>query len=130
MRRAVGWVTAASVAGAIAMAFLVPSAGADPPTQQGWWWTANQGPGPFGIPVPPPPPPPDVPADGLLVQGGSSDTSPSAYAAVVYDVPAGATVGQLTLAVTPNSGTTPAATVRACALTNPTQIAAWARAQL
>src|SRR5947209_941060 len=53
--------------------------GADEPTRQGWWWQGNQG----GASAPAPP---DVPADGLYVQGGTSNDQPFAYAAVLFNL--------------------------------------------
>lgn len=87
---------------------------ADAPSQAGWWTATNPGAG-FGIPSPPPPP--DVPPNGLLIEGGQS--SPTAYAAVVYDVPQGAAVGKLTLTVATQGGqpdATPATNLQACPL--------------
>ena len=88
-----GWGTAAAAAG---------------PSQQGWWY-ATGGIGPAAAP--------DVPADGLLIQGGASVDSPTAFAALVYSLPTGAATGTLTLEVVPNSGTVPNAGVKACRLT-------------
>ena len=112
-RRAAPLAVVLALGWTVALVGLAPGAGAEAATAQGWWTAANPG----GTPVAPPAPP-DVPADGLLVQGGSSDASPTAYAALVYDVPAGASVGPLTLAVAAGSGSTPAATPRACPLTS------------
>lgn len=90
---------------------------ADPAPQQGWWTITNAegADGPLEPPIPP-----DVPPDGLLVQGGSSEGAPTAYAALVYQPSADATVGALTLAIAPGSGSTPGATLQACPLTRPT----------
>jgi hypothetical protein len=98
--------------------FVNGSAGAEPPGQQGWWTVTNPGPAPEGLPVPTPPPPPDVPSGGSLVQGGPS--SPNAFAALVYQLPQGAKVGELTLKVASGSATTSGTTLEACPLTNPT----------
>jgi hypothetical protein len=98
--------------------FVNGSAGAEPPSQQGWWTVTNPGPAPEGLPVPTPPPPPDVPSGGSLVQGGPS--SPNAFAALVYQLPQGAKVGDLTLKVASSSATTSGRTLEACPLTNPT----------
>lgn len=87
---------------------------ADAPSQAGWWTATNAGAG-FGIPSPPPPP--DVPPNGLLVEGGQR--SPTAYAAVVYDVPQGAVVGKLTMTVATEGGqpdATPATNLQVCPL--------------
>jgi hypothetical protein len=111
-------VAALAVAFLASVAMIVTGipANADAPTQQGWWIAANPG----GLPTAPAQPAaPDVPADGLLIEGGPSQTSPTAYAAVIYDVPKGATVGSLTLTVAPNSGTTPATSIQVCPLKTP-----------
>jgi hypothetical protein len=83
---------ALAVTGVLAFA---PAASAEAPVTQAWWWSGS------AIPSAPP----DVPADGLLVQGGPS--APTAYAAVRFEVPGTATVGALTLhlsgTATPNS---------------------------
>src|SRR3954451_17374088 len=103
----VGMATTAMAAG------MMASASADEPVQQGWWTATNPG----GLPTVPAPLPPDVPADGLLVQGGPN--GPTAFAAVVYSFDAGATVGQLTLTVARPSATTPAAALQVCPLGSP-----------
>lgn len=95
--------------------FTSSPAAADAPAETGWWTSVNPG-SVLGSPTPPPPP--DVPAHGLLVEGGSDSSSPTALAAVVYQVPANAIAGQLTLTVAPNSATTPAATLQLCPLSN------------
>ena len=63
--------------GAIAIATIgltsVPAA-ADAPRDQGWWTVTN-----------PLPPLPDVPARGLLVQGGGGG-APTAVAAILYEL--------------------------------------------
>jgi hypothetical protein len=121
----------------LALCGLARPSGADAPTQQGWWWTANSSTpalpvtGLPGVPLPAPaapsaalPAPPDVPTNGLLVEGGLSVTAPIAYAAIVYSVPSGYAVTTLTLTVTPNSATTttagydatPKATLQVCPL--------------
>lgn len=107
------------VAGTLALSASVLLLGggpvqADAPSQAGWWTATNPGAG-FGIPSPPPPP--DVPPDGLLVEGGQR--SPTAYAAVVYDVPEGAAVGNLTITVATEGGqpdATPATNLQVCPL--------------
>jgi hypothetical protein len=90
---------------------------ADAPIVQGWWTTTNQN---DALPVTPPglpvTVPPDVPADGLLVQGGAAEDSPNAYAALVYDLDAGSAAQRLVLNVSPNSATTPQAGLKVCAL--------------
>jgi hypothetical protein len=104
------------------MALGVVSAGparAAAPRDQGWWTVTN--PGTTALPVAPPAPvpgPPDVPANGLLIQAGPGG-APTAYAAVLYELDPGTTAGQLTLAVAPNSVTTPKATLQLCPLLQP-----------
>lgn len=95
------------------------AASAQAPTQQGWWTATNPG-SMQGLPGPPAPP--DVPADGLLVEGGTSSTpgaqnsAPTAYAALAYPLAPGSTVGKLTLPVAPASASTPNATLQLCPL--------------
>lgn len=86
---------------------------ADAPTQQGWW-TALSVTTPVGETVTAPKPA-DVPANGLLIEGGPS--TPFAIAAVVYYMQEGATASTLSLPVAPNTGTTPNTTLQLCALT-------------
>ena len=93
----------------------VAPAGADAPAGTGWWTSANPG-SVLGSPTPPPPP--DVPAHGLLVEGGPDSSSPTALAAVVYQLPANTIADRLTLTVAENSATTPAATLQLCPLSN------------
>src|ERR1017187_2829247 len=101
----------------VAVAGFSPSAGAASPAQQGWWTVANSGPAPGGLPGLAPPAPADVPSNGLLIEGGAAAASPIAFAALVYPLPTGATVGPLTLSVAPNSGAAPATTLQVCPLT-------------
>ena len=104
--------------------------------QHGWWWQANPG-SQQGLPTASPSPA-DVPAQGLLVEGGpgsgqgSADTcSPlaaapatacDAYGGLVFAVPDGTTVTALTLTVYDPSGTgmapdtTPGSTLELCPL--------------
>ena len=91
-------------------------AGAETPSQQGWWTATN--PGSIGG-SPAPPASPDVPPGDLLVEGGMAASSPTAFAALVYQLAPGATVGTLSLQVAPRSATTPDATLELCALANP-----------
>jgi hypothetical protein len=118
MRRVLAALAGTAVASLGVLGLGGGSAVADSPTDQGWWWVANQ-----GDPAPAPPTPPDVPADGLLVQGGQ--TSPSAYAGLIYELPKGASADSLTLKVAtsgPNGnavGTVPNATLELCPLTKP-----------
>ena len=91
-------------------------AGAMAPDQQGWWTSLDAGSVPE-VGSLPSPAPPDVPAQGLLVEGPSS--SPVAYAALVYYLPAGATATTLTLTIAANSASTPKTTLELCPLVNP-----------
>jgi hypothetical protein len=98
------------------------SAGA--PDQQGWWTLTNVGlASQTGLAVPAPPAPAGVPANGLLIEGGSGPDSPIAYAAVVYSVPVAASARSLTLTVATGSVSAPASTLRICRLVNPIPIA-------
>ena len=94
----------------------VPAASAAAPAAAGWWTSLNPG-STLGSPTPPPPP--DVPSDGLLVEGGA-DSSPTAFAALVYELSPGMAAGKLTLTVAANSGTPPGSTLQLCPLSNPT----------
>jgi hypothetical protein len=98
------------------------SASATAPSEQGWWTTLNPGTiGGVGLV----PAPPDVPAKGMLVEGGpgstpgASDGGALAYGAVLYKIPAGAELGSLTLTVAPDSLTTPDSALELCALDHP-----------
>jgi hypothetical protein len=97
----------AAAAAVMALGVVPTAAHADAPRDQGWWTVTN-----------PVPAPPDVPARGLLVQGGGGG-APTAIAAVLYELNSGATAGTLTLAVAPNSATTPGATLQLCPLLQP-----------
>jgi hypothetical protein len=89
----------------------LPAVRADAPVDSGWWTQANP-----GAPAPVPAvAPPDVPADGLLVQGGATD--PVAFAGLIYEPEVGATAKQLVLKVVSPSGTTPNAVLKLCPLT-------------
>lgn len=102
--------TALALVGASAcIGFAAPPAFADAPADQGWWTLLNPG-GPAPTAAPP-----DVPADGLLVQGGS-DGSPVALAALVYEPELGATPEKLVLKVAADSATTPHASLQLCPL--------------
>jgi hypothetical protein len=96
----------ACLTGAVAILTAGPAA-ATAPRDQGWWTMTN-----------PLPAPPDVPARGLVIQGGASG-APTAFAAVLYELDPGTTAGKLTLAVAPNSLTTPSATLQVCPLLQP-----------
>jgi hypothetical protein len=115
MKRLVGIVASLFIATPGLLWFTSSPAAADAPAETGWWTSVNPG-STLGSPTPPPPP--DVPAHGLLVEGGPDSSSPTALAAVVYQLPANAKAGQLTLTVAPNSATTPAATLELCPLSN------------
>jgi hypothetical protein len=113
---------AAGIAGATTALLIGPAAAtawAQAPAQAGWWTQANPG-SVEGSPAAPAPP--DVPAGGLLIEGGTastagaSDAGATAFGAVVYPEAAGQSPGTLTLAVAPGSGTTPAATLELCLL--------------
>jgi len=101
MKRLLAW-------GVVVLAFgLVPvRADAAAPRDQGWWTVTN------------PVPAPDVPTRGLLVQGGGGG-APTAFAAVLYELDPGTTAGTLTLAIAPNTATTPSATLQVCGLLQP-----------
>jgi hypothetical protein len=87
------------------------SARGDAPVDRGWGTVANP-----GAPAPVPAvTPPDVPAGGLLVQGGAAD--PTAFAGLVYEPAEGATPQRLVLKVVSPSATTPGAVLKLCPLT-------------
>ena len=112
MRRALLMLATVLVMGGL-VDLAAGTAGADALQQQGWWTAANPGlPAGSGVVAP------DVPEKGLLVQGGAS--SPSAFSALVFQVPDGATVGQMTLNVTANTVSTNSATLRICPLVETT----------
>lgn len=104
----------AAASGLTALVLAGPAAYADAPTQQGWWTSLNPG---GLLPIPSPP---DVPAHGLLVQGGLSssagaaDGGATAFAALVYTVPPGSTVTALTLQAA--AASTPTSTLELCPL--------------
>ena len=106
----------ASVAAVLALGLVPTAARASAPRDQGWWTVTNPG-GTQGLPAAVPGPP-DVPARGLLIQAGPANM-PTAYAALLYELDPGTTAGKLTLAVAPNSGTTPMATLQVCQLLQP-----------
>lgn len=99
------------------------TAKADAPSSQGWWTSANPG-NVGGLGAPAPPAPPDVPSGGLLVEGGPTSSSgagnagATAFAALAYGLPDGATAGKLTLTVAPNTATTSSSTLELCPLTS------------
>jgi hypothetical protein len=114
MTPAVRLLAAALLAAAASLSLAASAAHADGPAATGWWTATNPG-SVLGSPAPPPPP--DVPADGLLIEGGA-DGTPTAFAAAVYELPDGSAPVTLTLAVAPSSATTPAATLELCPLTS------------
>jgi hypothetical protein len=110
--------------GGLVLACVAASPGtarAQAPTQQGWWTASNPG---SAQGLPEPPAPPDVPADGLLIEGGNGsaqgaqNAGPNAYAALVYQLAPGSSVGKLVLSVAPLSATTPGTMLQLCALKN------------
>jgi hypothetical protein len=92
------------VAGALAMG---PKAGAETPSKQGWWTATGVLGLPAGVVGP------DVPADGLLVEGGPD--TPRTYAAIAASLPVDSA---LVLDVAPNSVTTADAALQVCALSS------------
>lgn len=117
-----------TLCGAVALITVIPwgeTALADAPVQQGWWSSLNPGNG-ASLPAPP-----DVPANGLLIEGGAgstsgaSDASPAAYAGLVYSIGSGATAGTLTLVAASNTATTPTTALELCPLAS----SAWAPEQ-
>ena len=113
-RRLVGLACVAWVVAALTVGFGAAPARAAAPRDQGWWSATSVAvPGaPVAIPAAA-----DVPARGLLVQGGGG--APTAYSALLYELDEGTTASTLTLAVAPNSLTTPAATLQVCGLLQP-----------
>jgi len=105
-------VAVAAGVGVVSLAGFSGPATAQAPRLQGWWESTNPG----GLPVAPPAAP-DVPSDGLLVQAGPS--GPSAYAALVYDLPADATAQSLTLQLAPGTLPSAAPTLTLCGLRQP-----------
>ena len=100
------------------------SAGAAKPAQQGWW----EGASPLqpvtdllaslglefgGLNAV------DVPPDGLLVQGGTAEDQPAAYAAVAFAVGSDDITGPLRLAPAPTAASVPGSALKACPLDNP-----------
>jgi hypothetical protein len=81
----------------------------------GWWTAANEGAVTSGVPDATAPVGADVPPGGLLVQGGQTASSPTAFGAVGADL-VDALPRRLTLAVAPNTATTPGAVLKVCAL--------------
>lgn len=107
MKRLLAVVATTAIALVTLIGLATHDAGADAPSQQGWWTTAST---PVGVA-------PDVPPKGLLIEGGPS--SPVAYAGLVYPLVPGAEASTLTLRVAPNSATTPNSTLELCPLDQP-----------
>lgn len=122
MKRATGLLLACAAATLGSGVVTGMALAADTTVEAGWWTSTNPG-SVEGTPTPPPPP--DVPAGGLLVEGGPQSTTgkanaaPTAFAAAVFQIPPGTTARRLTLSVAPNSATTPTSQLELCALTNP-----------
>jgi hypothetical protein len=96
---------------------LAPSAGAVEPARQGWWRASVVI---LGIDLTAllDPSTADVPADGLLVAGGSAPDQPQAIAAVAYEI-AGTVAGPLRLAPHTAAATVPGSGAMACPLDEP-----------
>lgn len=90
---------------------MAPGAVAQEAPRQGWWTTAN-----VAGAIPSSVSGPDVPADGLLVQGGASDDEPTAVAALAISVPAGADVRSLTVHADASAANVPGSVIMACPL--------------
>ena len=97
---------------------LAAPAHAESATEQGWWTSNSSVLGALGQV--------DVPAQGLLIDGGpkstsgASDGTPAAYGALVYSVPVGARTITLSFTVATTSASTPASTLELCPLTKAT----------
>jgi len=115
LRRPLLALASAWLVAAVAVGVAAAPAHALAPRDQGWWTVTN--PGIAGAPATVPGPP-DVPARGLLVQAGGGG-APTAFAALLYELDPGTTAGSLTLAVAPQSVTTPTATLQVCRLLSP-----------
>jgi hypothetical protein len=112
-----GLTTALAAALAVGVV-LAPAASAVKPARQGWWRTSiNVG----GVDLTAliDPSTVDVPADGMLVAGGSAADQPQAIAAVAYDV-AGTVAGPLRLTPHAATATVPGSGAMACPLDEPT----------
>ena len=101
-----GRLVLASAVIALSLGFVSAPADAAAPRDQGWWTVTN------------PVPAPDVPARGLLVQAGGGG-APTAFGAVLYELDPGTTAYTLTLAIAPNTASTPTATLQVCPLLQP-----------
>lgn len=100
-----------------AVASAAPAQAAKP-TVQGWWRSSINV---LGVDLTAllDPSTVDVPADGLLVSGGTSATQPQAIAAVAYTVD-GSVAGPLRLVPHAATATVPGSGAMACPLDNPT----------
>ena len=98
---------AAAVAAGLGLVVAAGPVGAVAPATQGWWSATS-------VAALPAAPPSDVPADGLLVQGGLH--APTAYAALSYPDLAEAASFSLVLSVAPRTATTPNAVIEVCPL--------------
>jgi hypothetical protein len=114
-KRLVGLVCVVWALVAVTVVFGAGRARAAAPRDQGWWTVTSLAvPGaPVAIPGPP-----DVPARGLVVQGGGGG-APTAYSALLYELDPGTTASSLSLAVAPNTVTTPGAMLQVCGLLQP-----------
>lgn len=123
MSRLIARLPAVAVTAGASVLLATGPAAADAPSAQGWWIATNPGALPeIGAAPATVPAAPDVPADGLLVQGGQDPTvNPDAVAlaALVYDVAPGDAPLTLTLATAPGTVTTPGAALKLCPLVVP-----------
>jgi hypothetical protein len=103
---------------AMAAVWLSAPAAATPPTRQGWWKARVVVAG-LDLSALLAPPTADVPADGLLVAGGTTSNAPQAYAAVAYDLGGGALEGPLRLLPHPSAASVPGSGAMVCPLDNP-----------
>ncbi|MEY2468089.1 MAG: hypothetical protein QOF21_787 [Actinomycetota bacterium] len=121
MRRAA---FAGALVGLLLLAPLSPTRAAAP-SRQGWWEGASPLAAVFdllatlgvdlsGVDAV------DVPPDGLLVQGGTADDQPAAYAALAFDVGSSEVTGPLRLVTAPSAASVPGSPVKVCPLDNPT----------
>ena len=114
---------AGALVGLLLVAPLSPTRAAAP-SQQGWWEGASPLAAVFdllatlgvdlsGVDAV------DVPPDGLLVQGGTAEDQPAAYAALAFDVSASEVAGPLRLVTAPSAASVPGSPVKVCPLDNP-----------
>jgi hypothetical protein len=108
----------AVVVGALALTAgtgLFDAASAARPARQGWWRASLVFLG-VDLTAVLDPSSADVPADGLLVSGGSTSEQPQAYAAVAYDLGGRSLAGPLRLAPHPTAASVPESGAVACPL--------------